>query len=200
MTYRYTIDQEGYMCIKLKLYAKNKFSVRINGEEVYNDNVSLPYIAAVGHVNVGDVVELRMTCKSKEDSKMNIRAAMLDDTVFRNGYDILSASTLELTSFENTHVEGTIHCDRAGLLYTSIPQDGNWTAEVDGKPAEIVEVGSAMIGLALTEGSHTVTFTYRNAAFSLGWKITLGCFLIFVCLIFLFYPNLLPHKKGKYER
>ena len=113
---------------------------------------------------------------------------------------MLSESTLELTKFTDTRIEGNVNCNRAGLLYTSIPQDGNWTAYVDGKPTEIVLVGNAMCCVHLEEGSHTVTFQYENKAFSLGWKISLGCLVVFlgICL-----PVYIPNRKkkmGKYEQ
>jgi uncharacterized membrane protein YfhO len=110
---------------------------------------------------------------------------------------VLNASTLELTTFRNTLVEGTIDCDRDGLLYTSIPQDGNWKATVDGQDAQIILVGDAMVAVPLTKGQHTVRFTYENDAFSLGWKVTLLCFLVFGALVYAYYQP--KRKKGKYE-
>ena len=98
-----------------------------------------------------------------------------------------------------TLVEGTIDCNRDGVLYTSIPQNGNWTAYVDGKESQIVLIGDAMCGLLLTEGSHTITFRYANAAFSLGWEISLICFLIFLIAYATTYRPNLKRKKGKYE-
>jgi uncharacterized membrane protein YfhO len=68
---------------------------------------------------------------------------------------------------------------------------------VDGKDAEIILVGDAMVAVALTEGEHTVSFTYRNAAFDLGWKISLGCLLVFLLLAFIAYKP--QPVKGKYE-
>ena len=198
LTYQYTAPQDGFMCVKLDLSHKNNFSIFINNEKVYNDNISLPQITAVGNVQAGDVVEIRMECDPNEDSKMTINAAILNDDVFRRGYEILAASTLELTEFENTYVSGIIDCNRDGLLYTSIPQNGNWYATVDGEPAEIVLIGEAMIGLKLTEGAHTVAFTYHNAAFSLGWKTSLGCAAIFgACALLVYKPK---RYKGKYEQ
>ena len=110
-------------------------------------------------------------------------AAILDNDYFWEGYDVLNASTLELTSFENTRVEGTIDCNRDGLLYTSIPQNGNWSVTVDGEPAEIKLVGDCMIGVELTEGEHTVVYSYENKAFSLGWKVSLVCAVVFLGLV-----------------
>ena len=134
---------------------------------------------------VGDVVEIRVSCKANENGTLTVTAAILNEERFYECYEILSASTLELTEFSNTRVSGVIECDRDGLLYTSIPQNGNWFAEVDGQDAEVKLVGDAMIGIMLQEGTHEVTFTYRNEAFSLGWKISLMCLAVFGLMIFL---------------
>ena len=82
-------------------------------------------------------------------------------------------------------------------MYTSIPQDGNWTVTVDGQPAEITLVGNVMIGVKLSEGQHNVVFSYHNRAFSLGWKISLGCTAVFAVIVFAFYPPV--RKRGKFE-
>ena len=101
-------------------------------------------------------------------------------------------------------MEGTITCNRDGLLYTSIPQNGNWQAEVDGKPVEIVLVGDAMVGVPLTEGEHDIRFHYHNAAFSLGWKLSLACAAAFLVLIHINYKpdwrHLLKGKPGKFQK
>ena len=71
---------------------------------------------------------------------------------------------------------------------------------VDGKPAQIVKIGGVMVGLNLAEGAHTVQFQYTNRAFSLGWKISLLCALIFVGLYFALYQPKRPARKGKYQK
>jgi hypothetical protein len=63
-----------------------------------------------------------------------------------------------------------------------------------------------MIGVELTEGFHTVRFVYRNAAFFLGWKISLACAAIFGGLVWLIYkPDLkkisfISGKRGRFEK
>ena len=155
---------------------------------------------AVGDVKAGDAVTVRMTCKADEKGTMTLTAGILNTDVFWKGYEILNASTLELTHFENTLVEGIVDCNRDGLLYTSIPQDGNWVAIVDGQPAQITLVGDAMIGVELTEGNHTVTFRYRNAAFSLGAKISLLCTAVFLALFVLIYKPKINIRPGKFQK
>ena len=72
---------------------------------------------------------------------------------------------------------------------------------VDGEKAEIRLVGDCMIGVELTEGTHTVSYVYRNAAFSLGWKITLCCALLLLVLYLAVYRPKMPKSiKGKFEK
>ena len=199
--YTYTIEQDGFLCVNLNLPKRNNVSISLNGVELYSESISLPQMLAVGDVAVGDVVEVRMTCKENEKGTMTLTAAVLNNSRFREGYEILNASTLELTQFRNTYVEGRITCDRDGLLYASIPQNGNWYVLVDGEEAEIRLVGDCMIGVELTEGSHTVAYVYRNQAFSLGWKISLCSGLILLVLYLAVYrPKISRQPKGKFEK
>ena len=198
VTYKYIANQDGFVCTSLNLSKKNKYSFYKNGELLYSESYSIPQSLAISQVAAGDLIEVRLTCNAGDKGTITLHTAILNQEVFQEGYEVLSASTLELTAFKNTFVEGTIHCNRNGVLYTSIPQDGNWTAEVDGKPAQIITIGDAMIGLLLAEGDHTVTFRYKNAAFSLGWKISLACAVVFAGLYLSVYQP--RKKKGKYEK
>lgn len=202
ITYSYTADKEGLMCFYLNQSKKNNFAVYVNGSEkpIYSETYSMPQMMSICNVIPGDVVEIKLTCKNGENGNVNLDAAILDEYVFRQAYDILSASTLDLTQFESTLVEGTILCHKDGVLYTSIPQNGNWVAIVDGQPAQTVLIGEAMVGLILSKGQHIVRFEYHNKAFSWGWKISLICFGIFLTLTVTNYRHLFKRKKGKYEQ
>ena len=199
VTYSYTAGREGLLCINLDLSKKNSYTVWLNGKELYSETYSLPQMLSVSQVVPGDVVEIKLNCKADEKGTISISAAILNEEVFRKCCEILAASVLNLTTFEDTLVEGTIDCNRDGVLYTSIPQNGNWTAYVDGKEAQIILIGDAMCGLLLTEGSHTITFRYENFAFSLGWKVSLVCLVIFlIAYVAAYHPNI-KRKKGKYQ-
>ena len=198
VVYTYQVDTDGFMCISVNLPKRNDVAIWINGEHRYTEAISLPQMLAVGDVAMGDVVELKMTCKNEgESSTMTISAAVLNEDRFAACYDVLNTSTMELTKFTNTEVKGTIDCNRDGLLYTSIPQNGNWYAQVDGKNVESVTVGKAMMAVELSEGSHEIRFYYRNKAFAAGWKITLLCVAIFVLLVW--RENQPAQHTGKYQ-
>ena len=198
VTYRYTADSDGFMCIYLDLPKRNNFDVILNDVELYSESISLPQMLAVGDVKAGDVVQIRIKCKSGENSTMTVYAAILDEILFREGYAMLSESTWELTSFKSTRVAGTINCHRDGLMYTSIPQNGNWTATVDAEAVQTVLVGGCMIGIPLEAGSHEVILHYENEAFRLGSLVSLICFAAFAALTFLVYhPDLKKHLPKK---
>ena len=198
VTFTYTADRSGFMCIDLTLPKRNGYTVSLNGTALYSETYSLPQMIAVSQVEPGDVVEIRFTCAANENGSLNVNACILNEKLFWDAYEVLNRATLELTEFTTTYVKGTIDADRDGLLYTSIPQDGNWEVTVDGNPVEPVLVGDVMVGIPLTAGTHTVSFSYNNKAFNLGWKISLGCLTAFLLLVRFCYSK--PRKKGKYER
>ena len=204
ITYSYVADRDGYACIRLDLPKRNTFYVSLNGEELYRESISLPQMLAVQDVQQGDLIEVRIVCKKDEKSSMTVNAGILDCDTFWQGYDILNGAVWELTDFESTRVEGRIACDRDGLLYTSIPQNGNWKVTVDGREVETVLVGDCMAAVELSAGEHTVVFSYHNGAFSLGWKVSLACAAVFVLLVWAFYRQELPKRKkarrGKFEK
>ena len=199
ITYTYTALSDGFLCVELDFPKRNDVAIWKNGELQYNETTSLKQMMAVGDVTYGDVVEVKATCTSSDESgTVDISAAILDMDRLEKAYQILNASTLELTEFGTTRVEGIIDCDRDGLLYTSIPQNGNWTVKVDGQEAEVVLTGDVMVGVMLTEGEHEVEFRYRNKAFSWGWKISLLSAAAFGALVYLEKKK--KPQSGKYRK
>lgn len=198
ITYRYSIDKEGFLCVNLDLSKRNDFTFYLNGNELYSENHSLPQMLSVCQVRPGDVVEVALSCNANETGTVHILAALADEAVFWSGYDRLSQSHLELDYFSTTEIDGSILCNRDGLLYTSIPQNGNWYVYVDGVLTESTLVGDAMVAVPLTKGFHEIAFRYHNSAFSLGWKVSFISTAILLGLYFWVYPA--RKKKGKYAK
>ena len=198
VTFTYTVDRSGFLCIDLTLPKRNGYTVSLNEKALYTESYSLPQMIAVSQVEPGDVVEIRFTCAANETGSLNVNACILNEELFYQAYEVLNASTLDLTEFSTTYVKGTVRANRDGLLYTSIPQDGNWEVTVDGNAVEPVLVGDVMVGVPMTAGTHSVSFSYNNKAFNLGCIISLGCLAVFVTMVYVCYHK--PQKKGKYER
>ena len=197
MSFFFSADREGFVCLDFDVTDRNSYTVYHNGEKLYSETLSLTQMIAACDVVPGDVIEVKLTCKEGEEGRMTVRAGVLDDELFRRGYEILNASTLEITGFESTRILGTIEAERDGLLYTSIPSDGGWRVLVDGEEVEPVLVGDVMLCVPLSQGSHEIMFVYRNSAFDLGWKISAICLLLLGITAPIYYRK---RKKGKFEK
>lgn len=194
LVYTYHPSRSGFLCLDLNLFKQKDFRVYKNNTLLFSETYSLPQMLAVGDVTPEDTIEVRITCKPNfQSTSISITAAILDEELFRQGYEILNASTLNVTDFSATKVSGTISCNREGLLYTSIPQDGNWVAFVDGEKTEITLVGDCMVSVPLTEGNHEIQFRYENRAFAIGRTVSLACALCFGGIVLCDY--LLKRKK-----
>ena len=69
-----------------------------------------------------------------------------------------------------------------GLLVVSDTFFPGWKAEVDGNPADLVEVNGAMRGVVVPAGEHTITMKYRPVSVYLGAFLTLtGIVASIVC-------------------
>ena len=199
--YTYTFDTAGFFCIRYNMPKRNDITVSYDDgsgyQTLYTETYAIPFTMAVCQVEPGDRVQITLKCKSGESSTLKLWGALLDQQVMDYAYQELSQSTLELTTFKNTFVEGTVTCQEDGLLYTSIPQNGdNWHVYVDGEEAEVTLIGDAMVGVMLTEGTHTVTFRYRNQAFITGCIVSAVCAVLFgaICWFVHYYLKKNPDK------
>ena len=197
--YTYTAQSSGLLTIYLYNDSKtDDYTVFRNNEELFTDSiVENCQMVCIGNVEEGDEIRIKISCPpqkngaDRKQTKSRISGAILDLGVFLQGYDILNRNTLQLTSFSNTSVAGNIFCSEAGLLYTSIPQDGNWSVYVDGKKAEYKLVGEAMLALELGAGEHTVEFRYCNKAF------VVGCCISGISVVVLIVLHLITKKQNK---
>ena len=204
--YNFIADGEGLMCIRLHMPGKNKFTVsyKAAGSEKFttlhsDTHNSLAYISSICQVYPGDEIQVTIECKANESKSLNLTGAILNQNVMDMAYEQLSQSVLDVTRFDQTVIEGTIDCKGSGLMYTSIPQaNDNWHVYVDGEEAEITLIGNAMVGVMLEEGSHNITFRYRNDSLIFGAGVSIGCGLIFLCII-CFMHLLRKKNKGKYS-
>ncbi len=199
VTYSFYPQEAGFFCIDIDQTKRNNFTLKKNGESVnyYQESYTLPQMAAVCDVVPGDRIDVKFTCAINDSGRITVKNGILNEERFRQAYDILNASTLNLTDFSSTKVSGTMNCNRDGLLYTSIPQTGNWQATVDGKAVETVKIGNTMLGIPMTEGEHTVTITYYNKAFVLGAVASAVSALTLIAIWVIFYK---PYKRFMKEQ
>ncbi len=121
------------------------------------------------------------------DGNVELFVVKQNEDVFQKAFDQLSKHPMDIKTFEDTKIEGTVTVDKGQILYTSINYDEGWNITVDGKALspssdEIVRIGDALIGLRLEPGSHDISFRYHPLGQRSGLLLTLIGVLILLAL------------------
>ncbi|MDO4962178.1 MAG: YfhO family protein [Eubacteriales bacterium] len=70
-------------------------------------------------------------------------------------------STLKVIRENDSELSGSITVDESGYLFMPIPYETGWTAEIDGANTELLRADSGFMAVALSEGEHSFSFSYR---------------------------------------
>jgi hypothetical protein len=77
-----------------------------------------------------------------------------------------AASRAEVVRAEGGGLE--LHAAGPGLLVVAESWDPGWSAALDDRPAPLLRVNHAQLGLSLPAGTHRVALRYRPRGFGLG--------------------------------
>ncbi len=127
-------------------------------------------ILSLGSYEPGTQVALRLTVNNDQNATI-IKEPFFyyfDEAKFRQDIAGLRDGQLSITKASDTRIQGTVTAQAGELLFTSIPYEEGWTVKVDGRKVEPVKLLNAMMGVKLTPGEHTVTFTYTAPGFVPG--------------------------------
>jgi hypothetical protein len=203
VNYSYTADKAGLFCVNMHLGKRAAVHVYVlkKGDPewtfLYTEEYKLPQTMSCYYVEPGDKIFIKISTAKGDDSTMLLQGVILNQEGFDSAYRKLSAHTMDITAFSHTEVTGTVTCEKPGLLYTSIPQDGNWNVYVNGQKKPVTLIAEGMVGVMLPAGSHEVVFRYENKAFTWGLIVSITSLAI---LGVVYYISRKPKYRGKYER
>ena len=167
-----TIDGNLYLYVK----SSDLKSLTVNSEKVSDitQNTDEEYMLDLGFHNKGDEVKVSLDggTMESESTSFDIYCYSCDDTVVKNAYNSLSKNTLNVTSYNDTSIKGTITAKENCYLYSSIPYDDGWSVYVDGEKAETFEIGGTLLAIELTPGNHQIEYKYTPSGFVYGIAIT----------------------------
>ncbi len=85
--------------------------------------------------------------------------------------------TAHIADYQPDQVEVQADSPSGGLLILTDSYDSAWTVTIDSVPAALLRVDTALRGVCLPAGAHTVRFSYQPGIFWLGVGVSLSAWL-----------------------
>ncbi|MGN1421410.1 MAG: YfhO family protein, partial [Eubacterium sp.] len=155
-------------------------SIELNSERVASQTQEIDasysgsYILDIGYHEAGEEITLSVDGGSMESESgyFDVYCYTVNQKVLENGYKYLKANSINVTSYNDTEIRGTINCKENSYIYSSIPYDEGWTVYIDGKKADTFEIGDAMLGVVASAGNHEITYKYSPRGLNYGAAIS----------------------------
>lgn len=176
-TATHTITEEAQTYVYVDCRAASGISVSV-GSSSWGVTTYEPYIIDLGKLSVGTEVHVDIT--SEISCSGNIFIAKMNTDNLSTAIETLGKSQWNITEYDDGYFKGDISVDDNCTMFTSIPYNDGWSVYVDGKKADIVKIGDAMLGVQLTAGRHTVEMKYHTDGFPLGMTMTVIAVLVLI--------------------
>jgi hypothetical protein len=137
---------------------------------------------------------LQLTFPAAPTGQVKVYAYQLNYNAYENMVATLADEQLEVTSYDSTHLNGTITAKEDGIMLLTVPYSEGWTATVDGAEAEIIPIDDALMGIRLNAGTHEIRLTYTPPLFKEGLAVTVVS--VIVILIASVIPVLAGSRKA----
>lgn len=103
----------------------------------------------------------------------------MHDTAVPEALSERRATALNIHSFRETRMNGTVRLDKKGILALQMPFDAGWHVFIDGRIAPLLRVDAGLVGVVVKSGEHMVELNYQPPLLLTGAALTLVSFLIF---------------------
>lgn len=132
----------------------------------------------LGRVTAGQTVTL--TLGAAADTAL---FAVLDEDALTAACEELKAAAPTITSWRDGSV--TLDSSRTadGTVVLTLPYDGNWHAELDGRPARVQAAGY-LLGVEVPAGTHTLTLRYTQPGTRTGLALSAAELVLLLVLAF----------------
>lgn len=181
MIYTIPYDMDLYVsCRGSNIY---KIALLIDGNEVAFDRYH-GQLFRVGEVKEGQLVDIQFIFNEDEDMSGTIYCYPMEflEDQFLDFYDTLSTKGMQVESFRDTKIEGTISVEEDGVFMTSIPYDEGWSLYANGEKMDTFVVLEGFLGTELEEGEYTIKMVYRCPGLWKGFLTTLLGIVLFLVL------------------
>lgn len=202
MTIVLTVEQRRHCYLFVDSNDFDDISIFWEDDRSVAQNTDEPYIYDLGIINPGETVEVLIT--PKDDSfncNMNFYPYYVDDSVLDKGYAALQKGQMNVETFDDTYIKGTVNADDDCVMFTSIPYDKGWTVKLDGEVLtgdKVFALEDAYLCFDLPAGEHTVEFSFKQNGLLLGAAVSLGTLLLLLAAAVIFRVTR-PGREKRFE-
>lgn len=156
--------------------------VTVNGNTSTYSGVNHGRSIDIGYVTAGS--EVKISDNSGKNNSLQLDLYTVDMDKYKEAMEKLAVHGLNVSDYDDTHINGTITAENDGLMFTSIPYDEGWTIYVDGVKTELQKIGNAFIAVPVSAGTHTIQMKYQARLLKPGLIISIISLIIIAALIF----------------
>lgn len=168
----FAVEENGYYYATYDKTSVNQLNLEVSdGRSRSYTKVSHGYTLELGYCAAGSTVKVT----NSDDEMVSMTVYRLSEDALKTACETLNAQTMELTSFADDKVCGTIDVTKAGRMIFSIALEDGWTLLVDGEEVEPEAFGGAFLSVHLEPGTHEIELVYRTPGFMLGAGISVTC-------------------------
>jgi uncharacterized membrane protein YfhO len=193
---RMDFDESGqvYLYYDAPSSMKGKGSITVNGVKSGFDAYHSSVIS-LGYCEAGTSAEvlIEFDKSGSESGRFEIYSYSMDLEAFEEGISEIRKNQLEIESFSDTSIRGTVNSDYDGMMVMSIPYDKGWNVTVDGKKVETTSVDESLLSFEVPEGIHAIRLTFFTDKLAEGIGITAISASIMIFLI-------IRHRKSDFKQ
>ncbi len=170
-----------------------------NGE-TFDQDISEPYIYDLGIVSPEDDVTVLITVEDSDYGFVDFYPYYVNEEVLNKGYEILRSRQLNITSFEETKIIGTVSTTEDTVFFTSIPYDTGWTVKINGEEIakeDYIALNDAYLCFNLPAGDDTqIELSFFPEGLAIGGVVS-ALTLIALILAAMLFAHLKKEKERK---
>lgn len=179
----FTVEENMDLYLDISGGNVRQLKVYLDGQQIANDRYQSQAFH-VGYLTAGQTVMLEYEFNSNgvESGTITLHSTQFHSEAWEAVYAELQKAPLEVETYRDGYIKGTVEAGEWQVLFLSIPYDEGWTVLVDGEQVEPVTVLDAFMAIELTAGHHDIELRYTSVGFWLGAGISGICLILFVLL------------------
>ena len=135
----------------------------------------------MGNAQEGENSTVEVGIKSEtKTGNYRLMVYALSKSAFENAYAALADEQLEISSFSDTEICGTLDAKQDGVLFLSIPYEKGWSVYIDGQKAETVKLMQSMLGAKVSQGHHYIRISYIPEGLVTGVCCSAAALVLFI--------------------